>query len=148
MSRSGGQGGFTLVEVLLSAVIIGSLAAISIPIYNSFAVRNDLDLATQQVVGTLRRAQTYARGVKEDSAWSVRVQATDVRLYMGTDFNGRTQSFDEPVDLPSSMTVSGLSDVQFAKLTAAPNTTGTITLTSTNNETRTITINAKGMVEY
>lgn len=148
MSRAGGQSGFTLIEVLLSTVILASLATVSLPIYNTFAVRNDLDLATQQVANTLRRAQTYARGMEEDSDWSVRIQTTDVRLYKGTNFNGRTQSFDEPATIPSSMTISGLTDVQFAKLTATPNTTGTITLTSANNEIRTITINAKGMVDY
>lgn len=141
------QHGFTLLEVLLSVTIIATLAGVSLPIYNSFAVRNDLDLTTQQVVNTLRRAQTYARGMEEDSAWSVEVQASAVTLFKGTNFAARDTSDDEVVALGSA-SASGLGEVQFAKLTAAPNATGTITITSNANETRTITINAKGVVNY
>lgn len=143
----GKERGFSLLEVLLSMAIIGALAGVSLPVYNSFAVRNDLDLTTQQVANALRRAQTYARGMEDDSAWSVRIEASAVTLYRGTDFVGRNTGFDEVVALSGS-TAAGLSDVQFAKLTATPNTTGPITLTSNNNEVRTITVNAKGVVSY
>lgn len=142
------QRGFTLIEVMLSVVIIGVLAGVSLPIYNSFAVRNDLDLTTQQVVSSLRRAQTYARGMQGDSAWSVEVQASVVTLFKGTNFAARDTKYDEVVILPASASVSGLSEVQFSKLSAVPNITGSIALTSNANETRTITINAKGVVSY
>lgn len=140
--------GFTLVELLLSVTIIGILVGLSLPVYNSFAARNDLDLAGQQVAGTLRRAQTYARGMDDDSAWSVRIQPTIVTLFKGTTFGTRDTNYDETLSLPGSVTVSGLSEVQFSKLTATPNTTGSITLTSNANDSRTITINAKGRIEY
>lgn len=140
--------GFTLVELLLSVTIIGMLTALSLPVYNSFLARNDLDIASEQVAQTLRRAQKYARGMYDDSAWSIEVQSSTVTLFRGTTFASRNTGFDEPITLPSSITASGLSQVQFSKLSAAPNTTGTITLTNNNNETRTITINGKGMVNY
>ena len=148
MTTTSGQKGFSLIEVLLSLTMIGMLAGVSLPIYNSFAVRNDLDLTTQQVANALRRAQTYARGMQENSAWSVRVESSAVTVFKGTNFGARDTAFDEPTPIPSSMSVSGLTQVQFAKLTAAPNTTGSIVLTSTNNDERTITINTKGMVDY
>lgn len=142
------QRGFTLLEVSLSMVVIGVLAGVSLPIYNTFAVRNDLDLTTQQVANTLRRAQTYARGMEGDSAWSVKVQSSAVTLFKGTNFAARDTGFDEVIAMPGSASASGLSEVQFAKLSAAPNTTGSIILTSNSNDTRTITVNAKGMVNY
>lgn len=142
------QKGFTLIEMLLSVAIIGILVAGSAPIFNSFVARNDLDVVGQQVASALRRAQTYARGMDDDSAWSVNVASTAVTLYKGTVFVSRDTAYDEVVSIPPTITVSGLSDVQFAKFTASPNTTGSITLTSNANDTRTLTINAKGMVEY
>ena len=142
------QKGFTLLEMLLSVSIISILVAGSVPVYNSFASRNDLDIAGQQVVGALRRAQMYARGMDDDSAWSVRMQSTNAILFKGTVFASRDQGFDEITTIPGSITVSGLSEVQFAKFTAAPNATGTITLTSNASDARNIVVNAKGRVDY
>jgi prepilin-type N-terminal cleavage/methylation domain-containing protein len=140
--------GFTLIEVLLSVSIIGMLAGISLPVYESFIRRNDLDLASQQLAATLRRAENYARSVKQDSAWSVEIQGSGVTLFQGTNFATRNTVYDESFSIPASITPSGLTEVQFAKFTAFPNTTGSITLSSTTNSTRTVTLNAKGMVDY
>jgi len=140
--------GFTLVELLLSVTIIGMLAGLSAPVYNEFMVRNDLDVTTQEVTAALRRAQTYARAMNGDSAWSVEIQSSAATLFKGTNFAGRNSNYDETVSLPSTITISGLTEVQFAKLTGAPNTAGDITFTSNANDARTMTINAKGMVQY
>jgi len=145
MSR---QGGFTLVELLLSVVIIGMLTGLSLPVYESFARRNDLDITSQNVAMALRRAATYARASNYDSAWSVEVQASSIILFRGTVFASRNTVYDETVSIPGSIIPAGLGEVQFAKFSAAPNTTGIITLTSTTNDVRTITVNAKGAVTY
>ena len=102
----------------------------------------------QQVASTLRRAQTYARGVNGDSVWSVEVQPSAVTLFKGATFASRDTSFDEVISLPGTLTASGLAEVQFAKFSAAPNTAGAITLTTNTGEVKTVTLNAKGMVEY
>jgi prepilin-type N-terminal cleavage/methylation domain-containing protein len=146
--RHGRQAGFTLVELLLSVSILGIMVALTLPVYTSFAQRNDLDLAGQQLAGALRRAQTYARGVKDDSAWSVEVSASTVTLFKGTSFGTRDTADDETFSIPGTVTVTGLSEVQFSKFASTPNTTGTITLTSSANDVRTITVNAKGRIEY
>ncbi|HSW98308.1 MAG TPA: type II secretion system protein [Candidatus Saccharimonadales bacterium] len=143
-----GQAGFTLLEVLLSVTIMAMLVGISMPFYESFVRRNDLALATQTVSALIRRAETYSRSANSDSGWSVEFQSTTATLFLGNNFAGRNTNYDEAVSLPGSVTASGLSEVQFAKLTALPNTTGTVTLSSTLSETRTVTVNAKGMVDY
>lgn len=142
------QSGFTLLELLLSVTIITMLAGVGLPVYESFVRRNDLDQTTTSVVALLRRAQTYATGVNGDSAWGVSFSASSATLFKGTSFGGRDTNFDETVPMPASLTQSGLSEVQFAKFTATPSTTGSVTLTSTINDARTITLNAKGMVTY
>lgn len=142
--------GFTLIELLLSVTIIGLLAGLSLPVYESFTRRNDLDITVQGVVATLRRAETYARAVHSDSAWSVEIQGATVTLFQGTNFASRNPDFDETYALPGSIVPSGATEVQFAKWSAVPNVTGAnvITLTSSTNDTRTISINAKGVVDY
>lgn len=141
--------GFTLIEVLLSVAIISLIAGISLPVLGSFNERNNLDIVTQGIVGQLRRAQTYTRGVNGDSQWGVHVQSSDATLFKGTSYVDRDAAFDEITTIPSSITPSGTTDILYSKLEAAPSTAGTITLTNTNNnQSRMITVNAQGMVAY
>jgi len=142
---AGAERGFTLIEIMLSVAIMSMLVALSVPVYQSFTRRNDLDIAAQSLAGMLVRAQTYARNMNGDNAWSVEIQSSTLTLFKGTNFAGRDTTVDETNTI--YQTPSGLSEVQFAKFTGIPNTTGSITLTS-GNDTRTITINAKGSVDY
>jgi prepilin-type N-terminal cleavage/methylation domain-containing protein len=143
-----GQAGFTLIELLLSITIIGILSGLSLPVYESFARRNDLDITTQSTVNAIRRGESYARAVQGDSTWGVKFDSTGVTLFKGATYASRDTAYDETIDVPGSVTVSGLSEVLFTKLTAAPSTTGTVTFTSSTNDVRTVTLNAKGMVDY
>jgi len=141
--------GFTLLEMLLSITIIGILVGLSTPVYRSFLVRNDVDITLQSVANTIRRAQTYARGVSGDSVWSIEVQSSTITLFKGTVFASRDTNYDEVIDMPGNVTASGLSEVQFTKFTGKPNTSGNIVLTTTTTgETKTLTVNTEGMVDY
>src|SRR3978361_2399034 len=97
------EAGFTLVEVLLSVVIIAMLTGLSLPVYESFVRRNDLDLASQNLAMALRRAETYARASNYDNAWSVEVQTSNIILFQGTTFASRNTSYDETISIPGSI---------------------------------------------
>lgn len=140
--------GFTLLEMLISVTIIGMLVGVSAPVYESFVRQNDLNLATQGIATMIQRAETYALGNNTDSVWSVELLPASVILFQGTSFASRNTNYDETYPIPGSITLSGLTEIQFAKLTALPNTTGAITLASTTLDTNTITLNAKGVVDY
>lgn len=140
--------GFTLIEVLLSVATIGIIAGISIPIYQSFQVRNDLDIATVEIAQSARRAQVLSQAVDGDTSWGIKIQSASLIVFKGTSYATRDITFDEVFEVPTSITPSGISEIVFTKFTGLPQTTGTITLTSNTNETRNITINAKGMVSY
>jgi prepilin-type N-terminal cleavage/methylation domain-containing protein len=148
MTNTTGSKGFTLIEMLLSVTIIGLLAGLSLPIYESFNRRNDLDVAAQHVSTTLRRAATYARAMYGDSAWSVRIDSTGATLFEGTSYGTRDTAYDEFTEIPGSITVSATTEVQFAKMSGQPGSAASVTLTSSTSDTRVITVNAKGMVSY
>ncbi len=140
--------GFTLIEILLSVAAIMIIGSIAIPVYQSFQVRNDLDIAATTIAQTQRRAQILAQASDGDISWGIRRQPGSVILFQGASYATRDVTKDEIFEIPASITMSGISELVFAKFTGMPTITGTIGLTSTINETRTVTINAKGTITY
>ena len=141
------QQGFTLIEVLLSVALISMLVGLSLPVYRAFQTKNDLDMTAETVAFALRRAQTYSRGIKADSQWGVAVQSGTLTVFKGASYASRDTAYDETTTISADIAVSGLGEVVFAKLTAAPSATGTVTL-AVNNDIKTVDINAKGVVAY
>jgi prepilin-type N-terminal cleavage/methylation domain-containing protein len=139
--------GFTLLELLLSVAIISLLAGLSLPVYRTLLTKNDLDIAAQVSASSLRRAQNLSQSVDGDITWGTKIQSGSIVMFKGASYAGRDTAYDEIFTIPSSITFSGVSEVVFAKLTGLPQATGTVNL-STENDTRTVTINEKGMVEY
>ena len=140
--------GFTLLELILVVATITVLAAVAIPVYSLLQVKNDLNVAANTTLQTLRRAQILSQAVDGDSSWGVKLQQTDIALFKGTSYSLRDTTFDEIYTLSGNVTPSGVSEVVFSKLLGNPSTTGTLILTSSNNEVQNIALNEKGFLEY
>lgn len=140
--------GFTLLEVLLSLAAIALISGISIPVYQSFQARNDLDIAATTYAQTLRRAQALSQAVDGDIAWGIYVTSGSITLFRGTSYLSRDSNFDEVFEMSASIMPSGITEIIFTKFTGLPQTTGSVTLTSNTNEARTVIINQRGMVNY
>ncbi|HLC38741.1 MAG TPA: type II secretion system protein [Patescibacteria group bacterium] len=140
--------GFTLLEVLLAISVFAVMVGLTAPIFQSFQVKNDLDIAAEITAQTLRRAQALSRSGEGDSSWGFKAQIGSLVLFKGNNYLGRESSFDEVFELPSTISCSGnATEVVFDKLTGFPINIGNIIL-STSNNTRTIILNEKGMVSY
>lgn len=140
--------GFTFIEILLVVALISITAGISIPIYQSFQTRNDLEISGITIAQTLRRAQLLSQAVDGDISWGVNITVGNITLFKGESFSLRYAEFDEVFSMPTSISVSGLEEIIFEKFTGEPQNTGTTTLTSINNEKRSININSKGTISY
>ncbi len=142
--------GFTMVEMLLSIAVIALITAISIPVYQQFQTRNNLDITTSNVVQSLRRAMIFSQADKAGDWWSVRILPDQVVIYKGITFGLRDTSYDESIEIPKGITPSGMNNISFRRVSGVPFTTDLkpIVLTSYSNETRTITINEKGTISY
>lgn len=140
--------GFTLIEVLLSLALISLIAGTGVPIFQSFQNRNELDVATMTFAQGLRRAQILSQASHGDTSWGVYVQSGDITLFKGLSYAGRDSSFDEVFIVPASIVASGTQEYIFSRFTGLPQNVGSLSFTSPNNETKTITINEKGTVNY
>ncbi len=138
--------GFTLIEIMLSVALIGVLAGLSVSVYYSLQIENDLDIAANAVSQSLRRAQILSRAVAGDANWGVKAQSGGVILFKGASYAGRDAAFDETFETASGVVFSGLQEIVFSRLLGEPQTTGTTTLTASSGETRSVFINSKGAV--
>ncbi len=130
--------GFALIEMILVIGIMGVVGGMAIPLYRDYQIRNDLNLATEQVTQGLARARLLAQSGQDDSGWGFYVPAGV--LYKGDSYIGRDSSYDETYPMPSTIMAAGLSEVSYARLAGTPSGTGSITLIALNREERTIYI--------
>ncbi len=140
--------GFTLLEIVISISVLVIVASISVPIYQSFRARNDINIAGMEIAQSVRRAEILSQAVDGDTSWGVGVQMGSITLFKGTSYADRDVDFDEVFEMPTNITPSGLSEIVFAKFTGLPEVSGTFILTLAGGETRSIIINEKGMVDY
>lgn len=140
--------GFTLLEILLVVAVLALIAGIGAPLYQSSQVRNDVEVASYVIVQSLQRAQILSQAVDGDTTWGVRIESGVVTLFRGSNFASRDPDFDEVFDIAPSITPSGIEEIVFSKFSGEPQSIGTITLSTSINATKTITINEKGLATY
>ena len=136
-------------EVLMVIAIISILASVSVGSYFFFKKNTDIDLGTQKVTNSIREAQGMAKAMKNDDAWGIDISASRALIFKGTNFAGRTQSYDQSIPLHGLISASGTTQFIFYKLTGLPYAASVGTLTLGNgNTTQTIQINAEGLISY
>ncbi len=140
--------GFTLLEALLVLAMLSIVLGISAPIYHNVQVKTALDTQASIVAGTLRRAQTLASTMNNDSAWGVLINNNSIILFSGLSYATRNTNFDEIFDLPTTVWPSASTEIIFGKNTGLPNSSSTFILYSANNDNRTISVNAWGAINY
>lgn len=140
--------GLTLIEAMLSIVIIAIIAGSAAPISSYFQNKNEVDSERNVIVKSLRRAQALSQDMSLDSTWGVKIILGQIVLFRGNNYSSRITSSDEVFNFPISVIPTGIDEIVFSKIWGEPNNFGTITLTGPNNEIDEIIINSKGMVDY
>ena len=140
--------GFTLLEMLLTITFIAVLAGVSIPLWRALQLRTDSNAAQQILVGSLRRAQLLSQAVMNDSPWGVKIQTGTITVFSGPNFALRDPTRDEIMEISPNLAISGLSEVVFSKLKGDPSSVGDAIFSDLIGESRTTTINGKGIAIY
>jgi prepilin-type N-terminal cleavage/methylation domain-containing protein len=146
--------GFTLIEVMIVAVIIFILTGIVLTTFVTYNKTQALDKDTETIVETLRQARSLTLASKNAAAYGVHFASSTVTLFTGPTYslsNTSNQVFnlqtsDIVVDLNL---VNESTNVIFNKLTGETNQSGTVIISSAVlSKTKTVTIYKTGTIQF
>lgn len=139
--------GFNIIEILVVLGIFGILFSVSTSSYANLRAQNNLSMSVSSVVESIRYAKSKAQAVSLDLNWGVKILENEIVIFSGLDYANRNNINDEIFSLPNGLSVSGLDEIIFEKVTGQTNNIGTITLTNSAG-TKDINLNSYGTVNY
>lgn len=137
--------GFTLLELIVSMAIIVLAATLIGSVMSSFGESSKLTEANSGIIGLLRDARSRTLASQFSSNFGVHFENTKAVLFQGNVYN-QASATNEAYFLPSSIEINaisltgGASDVVFTRLYGTTTASGTISLRSRNDNTKTRTI--------
>lgn len=139
--------GFTIIELLLVVSIVAVISGLSVPFYGRFLTQNAVSNTVDQLVASFHKAQFYAMMSRKSNAsgWGVNFGSQTITLYQGATYASRNTALDETYTVNNNITVSGMSDVNFSRISGVPSSSVTVTITG-NGNSKAVTLNAVGMV--
>lgn len=145
--RNTSRRGVTLLELLLVITIMSTLSVMTASFYSRFFVQNAVDNTVDQLVGQIRKAQFYAMmGKQSGGNWGVNFSSNTITLYQGNTFGTRNAALDEKFSVNANISLGAFSDINFTHATGLPASSQTINIMGPNNTTKTVTVNAQGVV--
>lgn len=145
-------GGFTLIEILITVMIIGLLTATIIPSLLNFRRNSLLNTETQQVVTLINRARILAVSSKNDAQFGVHLETGKVVLFQGATYTAGLSTNEEHI-IATGLTLSSISingggsEILFEKVTGSTTKNATTTLlVSGTTSSSTILILNSGIV--
>lgn len=139
--------GFTLVELLIALGVLAIVSGMGVGSYRTLMQGKNHVANVQVVVQSLRSAQVHARAAYEDDAWGVLVASSGVTLFKGGSYSGRDASFDTAYAFQGQPTITGDTEIVFAKVFGTVPSVSTVTLDE-YDRSDTITITTEGMVDF
>ncbi len=146
------QKGITIIEFFVIIAAIGVLVLIVLPQFSKTRENQVLKSGVQDALSSIDKARSQTLSSLNSSEYGVHFQSDKVIIFKGKVFSSGA-SGNETIDIitPASISnvtlggVSGTSgDMYFNRLSGAPSTTGTITV-STSSYSKVITIFATGV---
>lgn len=145
--------GFTVIEVVVGVFIIVMLSAAAVAVFKGFKSDTDVAQAQEIVISALRISRSRTLASIDSSVYGVHFASTSVTVFPGAVYDAGNSN-NEKNDLPVTAEIStifltgGTSNVVFERITGNAQATGTITVVSTSDmsNTKTITINASGLI--
>jgi len=136
--------GITLVEVLVSITIIAILSSIIVVSLSSYRASKLVETTANEIAFKLEEAKTNSIAGKGGSSFGIHFASTSYTYFRGSTYNSSdtdniSPTFPEDFSITTNLTGSAV-NIIFSRLTGTPNVTGTITISKTNDSSKTKTI--------
>lgn len=143
----------TLIELILVVSIGLLLLAVAVPQNLSTLFRNDLEIASQELVHVLRKAQAQASTQVYDSAWGVQFDSgsRQYTLFAGSTYASRNSDHDVLYELPGAVEFGTLSmgtELVFEQGSGETSQPGSLELLGVNGDSKNITVNSYGHAQH
>lgn len=133
-NRKSKVSGFTLLELTLVVALMFMVGAFVSPIGISFYRSQLLNDSVESLVGSLRQAQAFSLTGKNNHSFGIYIQTDSYTLFEGDTYSTRLISEDVVFPIIPAISMSGLSEIVFTKLTGEPNVFGEIIVASETRE--------------
>ncbi|OGG48025.1 hypothetical protein A3D66_02300 [Candidatus Kaiserbacteria bacterium RIFCSPHIGHO2_02_FULL_50_9] len=144
---------FSLMEVLIVVALFGGLFIFSIIALNQFSGTKTLDTSTIEIASVVNEARSKAMGSVGASSYGIHFTSSTVTLFKGETYNAsdpdnQITTLSSRIQISAINFTTGGSDIVFARASGKVNTTGNVVvmLVSDASKTRTITIEATGLI--
>ena len=146
--------GVTLIELLVSIFIIAVVATIFMSAFSTFRENSQLTEAHSAIIGILKDARSIATSSQGKTTYGVHFETAKAVLFKGSTYSASDASNESyvlpaPVEISAISLTGGAADTIFSILGGTTTASGTVTLRSKKNtsKTRVITIFSTGTVE-
>ncbi len=156
--------GFTILEVLVVAAILGTVALVVVPKLGQIKNKQIIKSGVSDIIGGIDDARSRSFASMQNTEWSVHFETNKVVIYKGTgaydssiinapecnDWAGQTPckittNLVSPAQITDIDLSGGGSEFYFSRLNTTPSKTGTITVT-VGDDSQIITIGPTGIV--
>ncbi|MBC7766675.1 type II secretion system protein [Arenimonas sp.] len=122
--------GFSLVEMIIVFAIMSVMGTVVLTTYMSIRKTGDATRAGMVQVAALVNANARARVMESDTDWGVKVSSTSTTIFSGASFATRVGVRDAVYSIPNGLTITGPSEIVFAKFSGTPSLVGTTTFSN------------------
>lgn len=154
MLRKPNKKGFTILEIILSITLLGTIITLGALGYRDSQVRADINLEAANMVHYLRLAQSAAASGLNDSDQGIHLESDSYTLFEGGSYNEENPENFE-IELPATIAIEEINlhgtdnDIVFEKGNGKTDNYGTFSMNSTEIDRGfTITITPVGTINY
>jgi type II secretory pathway pseudopilin PulG len=146
------KGGFTILEAIISIIIVSLISTIALWYFKSAESDEALSKDKQGLVTLLEEARSLSISSKQAGTYGVHIQSDRAVLFKGpgyaTSSDNKVHEFNSKVTISNYSLSGGGSNIIFSRLNGSTVYTGTITLSLKNSlSSSTIIVRDTGVIE-